>query len=81
MYQTDSGNEILLFHMGTCGLIFKNDLLCVEFQNLGRCYTDEASNSCHDSKFIWGVLKTATAIVIPSKHNYVTRLSYLCLNF
>lgn len=44
MYQFNSGNEVLLFHAGTCGLIFKSYLLCPEFQNLGHCYMDQTSN-------------------------------------
>lgn len=78
MYQFSSGNEVLLFYVGTCCLIFlKNDMLCPEFQNLAHCYTDQASKSHNYNNFIWGVLKIATATVIPSKYNYFTRLPYL----
>lgn len=83
MYQFSSGNEVPLFNMGTCCLIRKkkkaNVLLHPEFQSLGHCYKDQASKSYNYSKFIWGVLKTAIAIVICSKHNSTRR--YLHIHF
>jgi hypothetical protein len=44
-------------------------MLHLEFQSLGYCYTVQASKCYKYSKSIWGVLKTGTVIIVPSKQN------------
>lgn len=51
-----------------------------KFQSLDHCYRDQASKSYSYSKFIWGILKMATAIVMSFKYSS-TRLHYLRINF
>ena len=54
-------------------------MLHPEFQSVGHHNGDQASKSYNYSKIIWGVLKTAAAIIISSKYNS-TRLIYLHIN-